>query len=208
MIAYEKKNKKAKRNFYLSLGCLFILCAGLIAYDKLKPETAPVFKDTPILQLPDTPKEKDKEGEETNTSKIAFILPYKEGKVVVDYFDGESGNIISVVEFEGVYRPSQGVDISNNQESFDVMSASDGVVLEVMNDAMLGNGIKIQSGEYVITYQSLDKISLKKGDAVRQKDILGKASSNIYQASLKNHLHIVVEKNGVKVNPNSIFKFQ
>ena len=126
----------------------------------------------------------------------------------MDYFDGESGSIISVVEFEGVYRPSQGVDISNNQESFEVFSASDGVVLEVMNDTVLGNGVRIQSGEYILTYQSLSGISLKKGDAVTQNQKIGMASSNIYQASLKNHLHLVVEKNGVRIDPNSIFKFQ
>ncbi|MGN1344834.1 MAG: peptidoglycan DD-metalloendopeptidase family protein [Traorella sp.] len=203
MIAYEKKNHKAKRNFYLSLGFLLILCVGIITYEKIKP-TEPVFNDTFTLKLPAI-EEKIKE---TTTTKVQFVLPYREGNVVVDYFDGESGKIISVVEFEGVYRPSQGVDISNNETSFDVYSASDGVVLEVMNDTLLGNGIKIQSGEYILTYQSLDSITLKKGDAVKQNDQIGKASSNIYQASLKNHLHLVVEKNGIKVNPNTIFKFK
>ena len=140
--------------------------------------------------------------------KTIFILPYETGKKVVDYFDGKSKEIISVIEFEGVYRPSLGVDISNNGESFNVFSASDGVVLEVIHDTMLGNGIKIQSGEYIITYQSLEGITLKKGDVVKQKDMLGKSSSNLYQASLKNHLHINVERNGVRVDPNSIMNFK
>ena len=81
-------------------------------------------------------------------------------------------------------------------------------MLEVINDTLLGNGIKIQSGEYIITYQSLESISLKKGDVVKQKDVLGKSSSNLYKASLKNHLHTAVEKNGVKIDPNSIISFK
>ena len=203
MIAYEKKNKKAKKRFYLSLGCLSLLVSGILIYDFMRPKTEPVFHEFPILQLPDSTVE-----EKPVEEKKQFILPYKEGKVVVDYFDGKSSDIISVVEFEGVYRPSQGVDISNNGEPFEVMSASDGVVLNVTSDPLLGNGIHVQSGEYIITYQSLDKITLKKGDPVKQGMVIGVASSNIYQASLKNHLHLVVEKNQQRVDPDSVFKLK
>lgn len=204
MIAYEKKNRKAKKRFLLSLGCLILLVSGIFVYDFIRPKTEPVFYEFPILQLPDTNKSDEKPIEE----KPQFILPYKEGKVVVDYFDGENNDIISVVEFEGVYRPSQGVDISNNGESFDVLSGTDGVVLNVTNDPLLGNGIQVQSGEYIITYQSLDKITLKKGDPVKQGMVIGVASSNIYQSSLKNHLHLVVEKNQQRIDPDSVFKLK
>ena len=204
MIAYEKKNKKARKRFYLSLGCLTLLVSGILIYDFMKPKTEPVFQNFPILQLPDKMMIDEKQEEE----KPKFIKPYKDGKVVVDYFDGENSDIISVVEFEGVYRPSQGMDISNNGEPFNVMSASDGVVLNVTSDPLLGNGIHIQSGEYIITYQSLDKITLKKGDSIKQGMVIGVASSNIYQASLKNHLHLVVEKNQQRIDPDSVFKLK
>lgn len=205
MIAYEKKNIKARKRFYLSIGCLTLLCVGIVTFEVLNPKVSePVFQDFPVLKLPEFKEEK----EETKKETALFILPYKQGKVVVDYFDGENSEIISVVEFEGVYRPSQGVDISNNGEVFDVLSASDGVVFNVTSDPLLGNGISVQSGEYIITYQSLDKISLKKGDAVKQGMLIGVASSNIYQASLKNHLHLVVEKNQQRIDPNSILKLK
>lgn len=204
MIAYEKKNKKARKRFYLSLGCLTLLVSGILIYDFMKPKTEPVFQNFPILQLPDKMMIDEKQEEE----KPKFVKPYKDGKVVVDYFDGENSDIISVVEFEGVYRPSQGMDISNNGEPFNVMSASDGVVLNVTSDPLLGNGIHIQSGEYIITYQSLDKITLKKGDSIKQGMVIGVASSNIYQASLKNHLHLVVEKNQQRIDPDSVFKLK
>ena len=203
MIAYEKKNRKARKRFYLSLGCLILLISGILIFDFARPKTEPVFREYPTLQLPGTEKVEEKVEE-----KPQFILPYKEGKVVVDYFDGKSSEIISVVEFEGVYRPSQGVDISNNGEPFDVLSGTDGVVLNVTSDPLLGNGILIQSGEYIITYQSLDKITLKKGDPVKQGTVIGVASSNIYQASLKNHLHLVVEKNQQRIDPDSVFKLK
>lgn len=207
MIAYERKNKKAKRRFYLSLGFLAVLVAGVIAYQTLMPnQTIPVFNDFPVLKLPDT--EEEQQEEPTAEVKDTIILPYKKGSKVVDYFDGESSDIVSIVEFEGVYRPSQGVDISNSGEAFEVLSAANGTVLEVTSDPLLGNGIRIQSDYLIITYQSLDKITLKKGDNVVQGDMIGVASTNIYQASLKNHLHLVVEKDNVRVDPNTIFKFE
>lgn len=200
MIAYEKKNKKARRRFGVSIGILILLIGGMAIYPWLSPkQELPVFNEFPVLKLPDKKEEKE---------SLKVVLPYKEGKKVVDYFTGESGKVVSIVEFEGIYRPSQGVDISNNGESFEVLSAMEGVVVDVMKDAMLGNGIRIQSGKFIITYQSLDKIQLKKGDAVKQNDLIGFASTNMYQASLKNHLHLVVEQDGVRIDPNSIFKFE
>lgn len=202
MILYEKKNKKIRRRFYISFGILCLSAIGVYSYSKLRPTNDPVFKDELVLFLPDL------EEKEVVETKVQFILPYDTGKKVVDYFDGKTKEVISVVEFEGIYRPSLGVDISNNGESFNVYSASDGVVVDVVNDTLLGNGIKIQSGEYIITYQSLEGITLKKGDVVKQKDILGKSSSNLYQPSLKNHLHISVEKNSTNIDPNSIISFK
>ena len=203
MIAYERVNRKAKRKVFIGIGLVILVGVGFMGYQHFTPKEEPVFREELVLNLPDTEKIN-----EVIDTKVQFILPFEKGNVVVDYFDGETGEIISVIEFEGVYRPSQGVDISNNGESFNVYSASDGVVLDVMQDTMLGNGIRVQSGEYIITYQSLDNIKLKKGDVVKQKDVLGSSSSNIYQASLKNHLHLVVEKNGTRIDPNSIFKFK
>lgn len=201
MVAYEKKNKKARKRFYLSLGCLMLLVAGILALQEMMPQETPlVFHDFPVLKLPDKVSEKEE--------KPAVILPYKAGKKVVDYFDGESSPIVSVVEFEGVYRPSQGVDISNSGEAFEVIAAMDGVVLDVSKDALLGNGVRVQSGDLIITYQSLDNITLKKDDPIKQGDFIGIASSNVYQAGLKNHLHLVVEKNQVCIDPNTIFKFE
>lgn len=202
MIAYERKNRKARRRFIWSLGLLCILSGGILIYQKNMPtEEVPVFNDFPVIQLPDTVKPAENQ-------KKKIILPYKTGQKVVDYFDGESSDILSIVEFEGVYRPSQGVDIVNGGETFEVICAMDGVVSEVTSDALLGNGIQIKSDDYLITYQSLDKVTLKKGDTVMQGAKLGMASTNIYQASLKNHLHIVVEKAGVRIDPNTIFKFE
>ena len=207
MIAYERKNKKAKRRFYLSLGFLAVLVAGVIAYQTLMPnQTIPVFNDFPVLKLPDT--EEEQQEEPTAEVKDTIILPYKKGSKVVDYFDGESSDIVSIVEFEGVYRTSKSINIWNYGEAFEVLSAANGTVLEVTSDPLLGNGIRIQSDHLIITYQSLDKITLKKGDNVVQGDMIVVASTNIYQTSLKNHLHLVVEKDNVRVDPNTIFKFE
>ena len=46
------------------------------------------------------------------------------------------------------------------------------------------------------------------GDPVKQGMVIGVASSNIYQSSLKNHLHLVVEKNQQRIDPDSVFKLK
>lgn len=203
MIAYEKKNKKARRTLIIGCG-LFLVAAVTAASINLLPlddTQVPVFQELPVLKLPDTPFEEPKE----ETEQV--MLPYDEGKIVVEYFDGTAKEVPSVVEFEGVYRPSQGIDIVQNDTAFTVKSALSGIVQEVNEDPLLGKSIAVLTDNLLIIYQSIDEISLKKGDPVKQGDVLGKASTNIYQASLNNHLHLVVEKDHLRVDPHSIFKF-
>ena len=74
MIAYEKKNKKAKKRFILSLGCLILLVSGIFVYDFMRPKTEPVFYEFPILQLPDTTKLDEKPIEEKPFSSAVKII--------------------------------------------------------------------------------------------------------------------------------------
>ena len=38
----------------------------------------------------------------------------------------------------------------------------------------------------------LDDIKVEKGDQVKQGDVIGKAGNNVYQSTLKKHLHFIV----------------
>lgn len=197
MIA-EKRNRKQRRNWILGLGMMLLLSIGVITVDLLTPnQEIPVFNEKMVIRLP-----------EIKIEEETIRLPYNQGEVVVDYFTGISSEIPTVVEFEGIYRPSQGVDIVWQQEAFDVVAALSGEVVEVNQDALLGESIAIRSQEWIFIYQSLSDIQFKKGDFVKQGELLGKAGKNVYQSSLKNHLHLVVEKEGKIVDPNTIFNFK
>ena len=54
-------------------------------------------------------------------------------------------------------------------------------------------------------YQSLDDIKVEKGNQVKQGDVIGKAGNNVYQSTLKKHLHFIVSIDDKTVNPDKYF---
>lgn len=196
MIAYEKKSNKTRRALILSL--LVVLCVSVFLLSEKMMEQGEetlVFNETvPVIKLPDDE---------------SIKLPYTvDGTIAIDYFDGKEGEVPKVVEFEGVFRPSQGIDVVYNDEAFDVIAAMSGEVVDVKEDPLLGYSVTIQSDNLKITYQSLSDIKLEKGASVNQGDVLSTAGKNVYNPQLGNHLHLIVEKDGKIVDPKSVFKLQ
>lgn len=195
MYAYNKKSDHKK---VIIIGCAIILLCGFAFLmqwylNKDNSVLTPIIKeeDEVVIKLPDK--------EET------IIAPFNvEANIVLEYFDGSDHEIKDYTNFNGVYRANQGIDYAYNEESFDVLCMASGVVSEVKTDETFGNSISITSGKLVITYQSLDALNYKKGDTIKQKDVIAKASSNVYNPELSNHVHIVVEKEGVLVDPKTI----
>lgn len=191
-MTYVKKNQITRRKWIIGISFLLIVSAGITAYNLLpKQSDLPVFQEEFVIKLPSA----------LPSTQQQPIKPFKEGIIAVDYFNGTSQDVVSVVEYEGVYRPSQGIDISYNQTAFDIVSAFDGIVVDVKKDPMLGDSVQVSTGEYIITYQCLSDIQVEKGSQVKQNDLLGKASTNLYQSELGNHLHLVVEKNDKIIDP-------
>ena len=48
-------------------------------------------------------------------------------------------------------------------------------------------------------------IKVEKGDQVKQGDVIGKAGNNVYQSTLKKHLHFIVSIDDKTVNPDKYF---
>lgn len=197
MIAYEKKSK-SKKAFILSLSFILVVSVGFLTkslFDKQNADTL-VFKDElPVIKLP--------------ASKEKIVKPFKvDATLAIDYFDGTSKNTTSIVEFEGVYRPSQGLDFTNNDEEFEVIAALSGVVSDVKSDPLFGNSITIKSDNLEITYQSLKDVKQKVGDEIQQGSTLSLAGKNIYNADLGNHLHLVIEKDEKIVDPNLLINLK
>ena len=197
MIAYEKKSK-SKKAFIVSLS--FILCVSVAFLTKQLLDQrnidTPVFKeDTPVITLP------------VVAEKVANPFDV-EATLAIDYFDGTSKDVPSVIEFEGVYRPSQGLDFTNNDEEFEVLAALSGEVTRVISDPLFGHSLTIKTDNIEITYQSLKDVKQQVGDKITQGTSLSLASKNIYNAQLGNHLHIVIEKDGKIVDPKTVLNLK
>lgn len=190
----QKKSKVVRNSFLISM----LVILGLFAYaltSKLmeRSDEQEVFAEvTPIIKLPQVKEEE-------------IVKPFDTAEVAMDFYDGSNGAIVS---YEGVYRPSQGMDFVKDGEAFSIYSMMSGTVKDVNEDALLGNSVSIQHEEYLITYQSLDDVQVKVGDEVSVGSVLGKAGRNMYSAQLGNHLHLVVEKNGTITDPKTLIDFK
>ncbi len=190
----QKKSKVVRNSFLISM----LVILGLFAYaltSKLmeRSDEQEVFAEvTPIIKLPQVKKEE-------------IVKPFDTAEVAMDFYDGSNGAIVS---YEGVYRPSQGMDFVKDGEAFSIYSMMSGTVKDVRADALLGNSVSIQHEEYLITYQSLEDVQVKVGDEVSVGSVLGKAGRNMYSAQLGNHLHLVVEKNGTITDPKTLIDFK
>lgn len=137
--------------------------------------------------------------------------PYVEPIAIVrHYYEVDASDEVkaqSMDYFEGVYRPSLGIDFSNGEEAFEVVASISGTVQDVKEDPVFGGCLSIVGENGVeVTYQSLAEIAVSEGDTVAQSDYLGMSGTNIYEADLNNHIHFVVEKNGQTVNPEDYFE--
>lgn len=195
MYSYKKKKRFPKRSLMVFMSCLCMCAAAYLTYEYTlqdKEAQTSVFNEdtTPVLNLP-----------QSDTIEKG-VQPFSvDAKLVLDYYDGTDTKVASLTKFEGVYRGNQGMDYAFNDEAFDVLASFSGEVTEVKDDNIFGKTVTIHSDDLSITYQSLSEVAVKKGDKLKQKAIIGKAGTNIYNKDLGNHLHIVVEKNKVLIDP-------
>lgn len=142
-----------------------------------------------------------------NLSEEVFMCPVSDHVSLVRYFyeTGGEHNHEALDMFEGIYRPSQGVDYGH-EDSFEVMASLSGKVVDVRKDAILGVCVNIECENGItLIYQSLSDVSLKDGDTISQGDLIGNSGHNIYESDLGNHVHLTVEKDGEAINPLDLY---
>lgn len=199
LYSYTKKKNNTKKMMIFSLGFLLLISAGIMTYtfqSLNQQEDSPVFNENPlpVIALPDS-----------ETPEKA-IKPFSvDAQVALKHYDPTSEESDDMTLFEGKYRGNEGIDYSYNDEAFDVVAIYSGVVRDVKEDPLFGHSITIISDDVEITYQSLDGIALEKDAQVKQGDVLGKASVNVYNKDLNNHLHVVVKKGTTLLNPESVY---
>ena len=176
MYMYEKKRTKGKATAaeQFDWSTVLILISGFFIANST------LFNNKPVLPV--------NQPDAVASLHIPVVLPADEtvaapfainAKEVLHFFDKtKSEDVLSqaVTEFEGVYRPNQGLDYAYDGKVFEATAMLGGTVTEVKEDAMFGKSVTVKTGEDLeITYQSLSQVSVKKDQVVNQNDVLGLA---------------------------------
>lgn len=196
----NKRTLKYKRLLGVGLA-LAVFLGGIGIIQRIIDDQANHFEDESVVKVEDTNKKTDEE-EKVETLKA----PVKDGIGIVRYYynkdDDSSKQEQSLILFEGVYRPNQGVDYANKNEKFDVIASISGTVTKKTNDPVLGLVVTITNADKIsTTYQSLSKVNVELNAQVKQGDVIGVSGENVYEADLKNHLHFIVQKDDKMLNP-------
>lgn len=147
----------------------------------------------------------DKEVLETDV----IIAPYASDgvNVKVNYYSKDDDNTeqeLSIIKYENTYVPSTGI-LYSSENTFDVIAISDGEVVDIKEDNLLGKTIAVKHTDNLTSYYySLDSINLKVGDDVMQGQILGKSSTNKISND-NNNLLFEVSYQDRLINPEEIF---
>lgn len=139
-----------------------------------------------------------------------IIRPYKDSevKIVKNYYDykaTEEEQQNSLIYHDNTYIQNSGVAYGG-KDNFEVVSILDGTVVEVKEDKLLGNVVQIKhANEIISVYQSLGKVNVKKGDVVKQGDIIGTSGTSNISKELNSHLKFELIKAGQIVNPEKYY---
>lgn len=144
-------------------------------------------------------------------TESVIMRPYIDDKVKIvqsfyNYKGTEEEQEKSIINYEQTYMQNNGVAYGGPTEVFDVVSVLDGTVTSVKEDKLLGNIVEIQSSDKVVTiYQTLTDVAVKKDDAVKQGDIIGKSGKSNMNKDLGNHFVFELKVNGEYVNPENYY---
>lgn len=144
------------------------------------------------------------------STRTKIVRPYLDNNVSIyktfyDYQGEIDTQEKSIIFYEDTYMQNSGVDYTSNN-SFDVVSILDGIVINVYENKILGTSVEVRhSNELISVYQSLNDITVKEGDKVIQGQILAKSGLSNINKELNNHLHFELYYKGTIVNPEEYY---
>ncbi len=110
----------------------------------------------------------------------------------------------ALVQYNNTFNPNQGIDLALNDHNFDVVAAMSGKVSMVKDDPFLGNVVEIQHDKGLVTqYQSLEDISVKVGQVVKQGEVIATSGKSVLNESAGVHVHFELRKDNVALNPSA-----
>lgn len=210
--AFTKVGKFLKKNvYYVLIFCCLAAIGTMVAVtvaenDKQanvnNPGTVTPQPDNPTPDKPSTPDnptpDKPTPDKPAEPEKIVFVCPTS------NYTLGEGYSMDMLVWNATLrqYQTHSGIDFLT-EKAEDVRCAYDGTVESVATDSLNGTTVTIKHKDGLVTiYGSLDGVTVKKGQAVKSGDVIGKTSASKMSESLSgNHLHFEVKQNGEYIDP-------
>ena len=198
----KKRSFHYKKILGISLA-LALFLGGIGIVQNILDERTQNFEDETVVKVDENQTKENK----TEEKKVETLKsPVEDGIGIVRYYydkdDDATKQEQSLILFEDVYRPNQGIDYANKNEKFDVLAAISGTVTKRTNDPVLGWVITITNSDNIsTTYESLSEVSVELNKEVKQGDVIGKSGENVYEADLKNHLHFILQKEDQLYNP-------
>ena len=211
--APSQKNKSTKSNWfwpavYASFAIMF---AGMVwGYNAL---TQPDDKQQAAVEKEQAEKNVTVE---TNASNETLKYPFKEDlldevAVLQDFYDAEaedSSRENALLVFKQTYVTNQGLTLSVDGQSFEVVAAMSGKVENIVSDPFKGNEIVLTHKDGLKTiYRSVTGILVKEGEEIQQGEVLATTEENEWNPQAGVHLHFEVQKDDVAVNPRSYLAF-
>ncbi|MBR5370311.1 MAG: M23 family metallopeptidase [Bacilli bacterium] len=144
---------------------------------------------------------------------ITIINPYTDQSVTVKrgYYDSstdEDNQASSIIKHDNTYIQNTGIDYVG-ENTFDVVSILNGIVINVKEDEELGKSVEIRHDNGIISiYQSLSEVYVNKDDVISQGVVIGRSGENKLDKDLGNHLHFEIYDNGQAVNPYNYLNTQ
>ncbi|MET0787351.1 MAG: M23 family metallopeptidase [Paenisporosarcina sp.] len=131
--------------------------------------------------------------------------------VLQDFYDvtaDEETRENSLLVFNQTYATNSGVSISMDGQPFEVLAAMTGTVEEVNIDPFTGDEVVLKHENGLVTnYHSLTGILVKKGDVVKQGQVMATSTENDWNPTAGIHLQFEVLENGEAVNPRDYLAF-
>lgn len=209
--------KKYGASVYMSLALMVVVATavGVFSLSYSYDDLGDINIDTPQISIPDidipdfTVSEPDEIEKPVDSNQSGIV----EEPVVIQYYYPVSGEVMKKFSVDALvfsetlndYRVHSGMDFAAEIGSA-VRAYTDGVVIDVYDDPMMGKTVAIEHDyELVSYYMNLDSNlpeGIKKGVNVKAGDIIGVCGSTaLIEIGDEPHVHFELKVGGVPIDP-------
>ena len=191
-----------------SISLVFVICVGLVISNSNASTVSKTSNNSVDVA------ESIKNSEENSSSQIQveekIRMPFTVNAKISRYFFDSSDSIDiksqALINYDNKFVPSIGVDYTFNNESFTVVNAFSGTVVEKVNDSLYGLSIIIENQDGLRAhYCGLSNVSVMVNDKIDNGQTIGKSGTSIINANLGNHLHFAIELKDKFSNPLKLY---